>query len=257
MTLRFTPPPCTDSPLGRLDPRWRLAALAPAALAAAVLRTVPAALLALAGALALAGLARLPWRWFLGRLAPVSLFLALFAVPLPFLLDGAGAGWHWGPVPVSERGLTVAVVLFAKGLAVVTLALVLLAAGPLDATLKAAHALRVPGLLVHLTLLTWRYVFLLADELRRLRIALRVRGYRNRPAWHSYRTLGHVAGTLLVRGHERAERVGQAMRCRGFDGRFRSLAAFRTTAADVLAFALVVGGAAALCGWDWFLAGKG
>jgi hypothetical protein len=36
------------------------------------------------------------------------------------------------------------------------------------------------------------------------------------------------------------------MRCRGFDGRFRSLAAFRTTAADVAAFALIAGGAAGL-----------
>jgi cobalt/nickel transport system permease protein len=49
---------------------------------------------------------------------------------------------------------------------------------------------------------------------------------------------------LLVRGYERGERVGQAMRCRGFDGRFRSLTAFRTRPADVLAFAVVVGGAA-------------
>jgi cobalt/nickel transport system permease protein len=68
----------------------------------------------------------------------------------------------------------------------------------------------------------------------------------NRPSRHCYRTLGHVAGTLLVRGHERAERVGQAMRCRGFDGHFRTLTTFRTTAADVTAFLLIVGGAAGL-----------
>jgi cobalt/nickel transport system permease protein len=256
MTLRFSPPPCADSPLGRLDPRWRLAALAPAALAVAALRSPLAALLALAGALVLAGFARVPPRWFLGRLAPVGLFLALFALPLPFLLGGEGPGWRWGPVAVSEHGLLVGLVLFAKGIAVATLALVLLAAGPLDATLKATRSLRVPGLLVQLALLTWRYVFVLADELRRLRIALRVRGWRNRPTRHAYRTLGHVAGTLLVRGHERAERVGQAMRCRGFDGRFRSLAQFCTRPADVLAFALIVGPAAALYTWDWFLAGR-
>ena len=41
------------------------------------------------------------------------------------------------------------------------------------------------GLLVQLTLLSYRYLFLLADELGRLRIALRVRGYRNRVAAHS------------------------------------------------------------------------
>jgi cobalt/nickel transport system permease protein len=257
MTLRLALPPCADSPLGRLDARWRLAALAPAVLAAAALRTLPAALLALAGALVLAALTRLPLRWYLGRLAPVAAFLALFAVPLPLILDREGPGWTWGAVHLSRHGFAVGVVLLAKGLTVVTLALALLAAGPFDATLKAAHALRVPGLLVQLGLLAWRYAFLLGEELRRLRVALRARGYRNRPSRHSYRTLGHVAGTLLVRGHERAERVAQSMRCRGFDGRFRSLTAFRTHPVDILAFTAVVGTAATLWAWDWLLAGKG
>jgi cobalt/nickel transport system permease protein len=116
--------------------------------------------------------------------------------------------------------------LLAKAAAILTLMLVLLATAPLEATFKAAHALRVPGLLVQLAMLTMRYTFLFGTELTRMRVALRVRGYRSRVARHSYRTIGHVAGTLLVRGYERAERVGQAMRCRGFDGRFRSLTEF-------------------------------
>src|SRR4029077_17601964 len=107
-------------------------------------------------------------------------------------------------------------------------------------TLKAAHALHVPGLLVQLLVLTYRYLFVLSSELARLRVALRVRGYRNRATRHSYRTVGHVAGTLLVRGYERAERVGQAMRCRGFDGRFRTLTTFHTRAADLLAFLVLL-----------------
>jgi cobalt/nickel transport system permease protein len=167
------------------------------------------------------------------------------------LLEDDGPVGRWGPVHMSAYGAKVALLVGVKGVTLVTLALVVLAAGPLEATLKAAHALRLPGVAIQLGLLTYRYVFLLADELRRLRVALRVRGYRNRPNRHSYRTLGHVAGTLLVRGHERAERVAAAMRCRGFDGRFRSLAAFKTTAADVAMFLAVVGGAGVLWAWDW------
>src|SRR4029077_3091910 len=98
---------------------------------------------------------------------------------------------------------------------------------PIQELFQAAHALYVPGLFVHLGLLTYRYVHLLVIELSRLRMALRVRGYRNRASLRNYQTIGHVAGTLLVRSHERSERVGHAMRCRGFTGRFRSLAVFR------------------------------
>jgi cobalt/nickel transport system permease protein len=250
MTLSFTTPPCPDSPVGRLDPRWKLAGLLLAAAAVAALRTWPAAAAACAGAVFLAALARLPPRWYLGRLAAVAGFLALFAGSLPFLLTGPGPVWEWGPVRVSQYGLAAALLLTAKALALVTLMLVLLATAPLDATLKAAHALRVPGLLVQLALLTYRYLFVVADEFARLRVALRVRGYRNRPSRHSYHTVGSVAGTLLVRSAERAERVGQAMRCRGFDGRFRSLTEFRTTQGDVAAFVLLVTAAAGLLAWD-------
>ena len=250
MTLAFTPPPRTASPLSRLDPRWKLAALALAGAAAAVVHTAPAAAAALAGALALALLGRLPWRWWVTRVAPAVLFVAVFALP-PVLFHQGGPVWRIGPATLSADGAETAAVLLCKAAALVTLALVLLATAPLDATLKAAHSLHAPGLLVQLTLMSYRYLFLLADELRRLRIALRLRGYRNRANVNSYRTIGAVTGALLVRGWERGERVGQAMRCRGFDGRFRSLSGFRTTTADVLAFAAVVGASAGVCLLDW------
>src|SRR5262249_41934925 len=105
--------------------------------------------------------------------------------------------------------------------------------------------------LVLVMLLAYRYAFLLMEEFDRLRTALRVRGFRNRANLHSYRTIGQVTGTLLVRSHERSERVAQAMRARGFDGQFRSLQDFSTRGLDVLVFALVVGYACFLLAWDW------
>ncbi len=251
MTLILDYAPQPDSPLGRLDPRWKLAALAPAVLASALLHTLPAAVLTLAGSLILVLLGRLPWRWYLSRLATASLFLFLFVVLLPFILRDDGPSWQFGPVRVSWYGLHLALLICAKALALITLILVVLATAPLTATLKAAHALHVPGLLVQLATLTYRYIFVLAAELTRLRNALRVRGYRSGVNRHSYRTLGHVTGTLLVRGSERGERVGQAMRCRGFDGTYRSLAEFRTTSADLVFFLVLVGSATALWLWDF------
>jgi cobalt/nickel transport system permease protein len=250
MTLAFSLPPQTDSPLGRLDPRWRLAGLTAVAVAASLVRTLPAAGLALLVGLTLALLARLPARWFLDRLGAVALFLALFTLPLPFLVGGDGPSLEWGPLRLTWAGTRAALLLAARALTILLVMLALLAAGPLDATLKAARSLRVPGLLVQLALLTYRYIFVLAAELTRLRTALRVRGFRNRATRHGYRTVGNLAGVLLVRGFERAERVGHAMRCRGFDGRFRTLTEFRTRASDVIAFLALAGAAAGLWLFD-------
>jgi cobalt/nickel transport system permease protein len=235
-----------ESLISRLDPRWKLAALVLATLAVALLHTLLAAALALGGAFVLVALARLPLRWYLSRIGGLAVFLLLFVVLLPFILHGPGPALQLGPLRISWYGLRVAVLLSLKALALVTFVLVGLTTSPLDATLKAACSLRVPRLLVQLAMLSYRYIFEFGSELSRLRVALRVRGFRNRASKHSYRTIGHVAGTLLVRGYERAERVGQAMRCRGFDGRFRSLTEFRTTGADYLFFVLLAAGAALL-----------
>ncbi len=253
MTLAFDLPGVVPSLVSRLDPRWKLAALLPAAGLVATLRQVGPALVALAGAWLLAALARLPLRWYLVRVGIVVLFLALFVGLLPFTHHAGETPWQVGPVGVSPHGLELALLITVKAVAVLTLVLVLWMTAPWEVTLKAAHALRLPGLVVQLVALTYRYLHLLVEEVGRLRIALRVRGYRNRANLHSYRTVGHVAGTLLVRSSERAERVGQAMRCRGFDGRFRSLVDFATRPADVLAFGLIAVWAGGLLAWDILL----
>ncbi len=250
MTLALDLPECADSLVSRRDPRWKLAAVLLTCGLLAFTRTWPVALAGLAAVLLLVWLAKLPGRWYRSRVGGVLLFLAVFLAWLPFVPRSADDALPLGMLNLSQHGVQVFVVALAKTTSLVSLVLVVLATAPLQDTFKAAHSLRMPGVLVHLLLLTYRYVFLLFDEFSRLRTALRVRGYRNRASLHSYRTIGQVAGTLLVRSHERAERVGQAMRCRGFDGEFRTLHAFQTTLADVMFFAVVVAVAAALLAAD-------
>jgi cobalt/nickel transport system permease protein len=239
--VRFLPPPCADSPLARLDPRWRLAGLLLCMLAAALLHTLGAAVVGSLAAVLLAFTARMPWRWFVQRLLIVAVPLAIFVLPVPLLAE------EW------TGGARLAGLFALKALTLTIVAATLVISGAPDVTLKAAHALRVPGLLIHLALLSYRYLFIVGDELARLRVALRVRGFRNRANAHSYRTVAQAAGTLLVHGYERAERVSQAMRCRGFDCRFRSLAVFRTRRVDVLALTLITAGVLAIVALDLLL----
>jgi len=238
MELRFRDKHEVDSPLCRMDERWRLAAVLLSMGAVAPLRSLAAAAAAFAAALVLLVASRIPWSWYASRLAGVFVFLLLILLVLPFTMSGRPV--EVGPVTVSLQGLGVAGRVICKALALVALALLLWACCPFERTLKALHALRVPGLVVQLLMLTYRYVRLFADELHRLRIALRLRGYRNQMNRHSYRTLSHVSGTLLVRSYERAERVAQAMRCRGYDGRWRHLGHFGGQGSDVLQFLFIV-----------------
>jgi cobalt/nickel transport system permease protein len=249
MTSFLTPLVCLESPLRRFDPRWKLAAFSIALAVTACLQTPATAAIALIGAVILAGLARLPMSAFFERLKIILPALILFTIFLPFVVPDPDPILI-GPIRLSAPGFRLALLFILKALAIFTLTLVLTASSSLSETLQAAASLRVPGRLVHIAMLTYRYLFLFAHELGRLRLALRVRGFRNRPTLHCYRTIGNVAGTLLVRSSERAERVAQAMRCRGFDGRFRSLTEFRTWMSDVVGFVAIAGGFGALAAWE-------
>jgi cobalt/nickel transport system permease protein len=251
MTLTFAPLPCPESLLRRLDPRWKLAAALVLLTGIILLRGLPAAVVGLGLALVLIALARMPWRWYLDRIAPLGLFLAFFLVTFPLFVRDGQPILEIGNLPVSWSGMKLALLIAAKAIALVSTVLVLLVSAPLDQTLAAAHSLRVPGLLIQVTLLAYHYLYLLGAEARRMLIAVRVRGYRQRLTVHSFRTMAHVAGAVLARGHDRAERVAQAMRCRGFDGRFRCLERFQTRYADVLAFVSIAGVALGLLGLDW------
>ncbi len=244
--------PFVDSPAARLDARWRLAGLAALIVATAIARTLLVASIELILASFLTWWACVPILWCKARLLPVLLILLPAALLMPFSWYETDTAWKIGPLYLSPERARLMLLIFLKATALVLVVQVVLVSDPITTTLKAAHHLHVPGLVVQLVMLSYRYVYLLGDELSRLRIGLRIRGFRNRPSRHGYRTVGHLAGALLLRGYERAERVGHAMACRGYQGQFHALNQFRTTARDVGFFLVLMAASVGLTGLDWY-----
>jgi cobalt/nickel transport system permease protein len=242
VTLAARDPSIPDSPLARWDPRWKLAAILFLAAGTVALRSPVAAAMAVAIALTLAAVGRLPPVVVLGRAGLLLLAVLPVVLFVPLTQPADDPGWDLGWMRISLPGLLAALTIALRVVAVGLFALVLTRTAPLARTLAAAHALRVPGVLVQVAQLAYRYTFLLAAEARRARVALRTRGFRPRTSPHTYRTVGHALGSLLVRSADRADRVADAMRCRGFDGTYRTLADFRTTPADALSFLVAAAG---------------
>ena len=75
-------------------------------------------------------------------------------------------------------------------------------------------------------LFTYRYLYVFEQEFHRLVQAMKIRGFQPRTNLHTYRSYAYLAAMLLVRSYDRADRVFQAMLCRGFHGIFYSLRTF-------------------------------
>jgi cobalt/nickel transport system permease protein len=233
--------------LHRLDPRLKLAAVLAWSLLAALARTCPAALFALAGALAFAALGRLAPGPTIKRLAVVNFFLIFIWFFLPFTVPGE----PWltlGVITVTRPGLELTLLLTIKVNAAALGAMAVFGTSSVNQLAAAARRLGAPEKLTAVFLLTLRYFHLLKMEYARLRQALKIRAFRPGLNLHTFKTYANLVGILLVRGVDRAERVHAAMLCRGYTGRFWFHDHFRFTGRDWLGAALMVillsGGAA-------------
>ncbi len=249
MRTQLTEPLAGRSFWHRADPRWKMGCFLLAALPAAGLTRLSAVSAGLMlAAMALASL-RLPWSWWRDRLFAVGGLLLLLWLLLPW--SHPGTAINLGPIGVSEAGLHMAALLSARWLLILGLIVLFLTTSPFERYLQAALACGCPSQLVHLGLLSYRYAHLFAEELNHRRIALRLRGFRNQMSRHAYRTIGQVAGSILVRGHDRAERVAQAMQCRGFQGRVPMLTPFESQWRDLVMTLAVLLGLALVLVLEW------
>lgn len=227
----------------RLDPRVRVASAALMSVPIALSTGLAVPAMALLAGLALASAARLPEAALLRRLGRLNLFVLFLWLVLPWSPPGPGAG----PAPV-EEGILLALAITLKANAIVLVFTALVATvAPADL----GHALRSLGLpdkLVHVFLFAIRYTDVIHGEYERLRCAMKARAFLAKFNLHTLRTFGYLVGLLLVRSLDRAERVLAAMKCRGFDGRFRTLHAFAMRPADRVFLGAVL---VATGGWMW------
>lgn len=220
-----------------LDGRTRLLAALALVVTAVALRTPEALLVMLAGGLALAGLGGVSGRPLRSRLLHVEGFVVLLFVGLP-LLAPDGPWLNVGPLAISQSGLARAFLLALRITAAALIVLTLLAGLTPVRLGHGLHRLGAPDRLVQVLVFTFRYVDLLDGEARRLREAMRLRGFQPKTDLHTLRTYAHLIGQMLVRAFERAERVMEAMRCRGFSGRFPLIADERFSGRDAVLAAL-------------------
>ncbi|MFB8030334.1 cobalt ECF transporter T component CbiQ [Streptomyces sp. NPDC056465] len=204
------------SPVHTLPPHCKLAAVL--CFVVAVVSTPREAVWAFAlyAALlaAVAAVARLSPGFLLKRLAIEVPFVA-FALLMPFVVPGEQT--EVLGISLSVPGLWGAWNVLAKGTLGVAASVILASTTELRALLLGLQRLRMPPLLVQIASFMIRYGDVITDELRRMSIARRSRGFEARGV-RQWGVLAKTAGALFIRSYERGERVHLAMVSRGYTG---------------------------------------
>jgi cobalt/nickel transport system permease protein len=145
---------------------------------------------------------------------PLGFVLRRTLVVLPFVL-------LIGAVNLMGRGLDSlisSVTMAAKSVISVLGFTLLLSTTGSARLLAATRRMGLPAIMPVATGFMLRYVFVLADELSRLKRSWEARRVGRLRWFAELRYIGSLVGVLLIRSYERAERVYLAMCSRGFDG---------------------------------------
>jgi cobalt/nickel transport system permease protein len=168
---------------------------------------------------------------------PFVLFIAIF---IPFLKTSEPSGsyniWIW---QVSSSGLLILWNVVIKAWLSILSLILLSSTTKFSELLKGLEQLRMPKVLVMILSFMYRYMFVLFDEVIRMKQARDSRNFGGKRTWH-LKTIGNMVGTLFIRSYERGERVYGAMVARGFEGQTRTLSTPHFRAADLYFAAVYV-----------------
>ena len=220
---------CRGSTLYSFDPRIKLIGTVALVVALSFLHNLIALLMSLVFIVALVAVSRVPLRHYGG----------VFLLSVPFILVASVALFFTsGPVPAMAMGLRIS--------SSVMVLLLLVTSTQFFDLLWALRWFRVPYVFCALLLFTYRYIFVMLEELSQMNMARRSRGFRMRGSLLSkdvFRTISFTAGMVLVRSYERSRNIYQGLVARGYRGEIRTIRRPQVRARDAAfaaSFAIVI-----------------
>lgn len=195
------------------------------------------AILVMSGLTLIAG--RLPIRTYAHYLTIPFAFMLLSGVMIAVDFAGTPKGDFnfslcFFYVCVTRQGIATAVQVLLKAFAGMSALYMMAFSTPMGEFICVLQNLHLPGLLVELMHLIYRYIFILLETAERMQTAAKVRlGYGS--LRQGFRTFAGIAGNLFILSMQKAERYYDALAARGYDGKLEFLREQRPVSAGQLA----------------------
>ena len=224
----------------RLDPRAKIVGLLSVTVVAvsAPLELWPVYTVCAVVLCAYAAAARVRPRDLWRRMRVVLPFVLVLGALVPFVREG-GATYDLWLLTAHGAGIEVCLAVSAKAIIGTFSAALLGTTTTFPQVLRGLEALHVPRLFVLIAAFMYRYLFVIVEEVGRMRAALVSRGYRPRHALQAG-PMGRMATAMFLRTYSRGERVYHAMLARGYNGAMPQLSPLAFGRADALFVAAVL-----------------
>ena len=177
--------------------------------------------------------------YYIRRILLVLPFSILASIALPFVGKPPMLELFDGGLHISIPGLWMFIGIIMKSSLGVGATLWLISTTPFSSLATGLRKMKMPRLVVDILSLTYRYLFVLTEEISRLKRAAIARGYKATWLGQAF-LIGQLIGKLFLRSYERSERLFYAMRLRGFNGSFPTDTQLKFRRSDVLVLLIVL-----------------
>lgn len=225
-----------DSLIHRIDPRLKIISFVTFLLFVIFTRPTSFVTFGLYGVLIfiLIGLSKIPLGFIFKRSLAIIPFVLIIAIFIPFFKKGQVAGsYSFGTfqLSVTYEGLMILWNVLIKAYLSILCMILLVASTKFSNLLKALENMKCPKLMTMILSFMYRYIYVLADELMRMKRAKDSRTIGGQKRFH-IKALSNMLGVLFLKAYERGERVYLAMCSRGFSGQIRTLQDFKLNKTD-------------------------
>jgi len=171
----------------------------------------------------LIALSKLPFAYVVKKFLAMFPFILMVSVFLPFM---------------KTDGMMIMRNALIKGALSILCMVLLMGTTAYTDLLKAMEKLKFPSLIVMALSFMYRYIFVIEDEMLKMKQAKDARTVGG-TKWFHAKALANMLGVLFIRSYERAEAVYLAMCSRGFDGNIKTINDSRIKLKDWVFFAAI------------------
>ncbi|AEH61773.1 cobalt ABC transporter, inner membrane subunit CbiQ [Methanosalsum zhilinae DSM 4017] len=228
-----------NSPLHSFDPRAKVVTFTALIFSFAFIPELIIAIFAVLFSIAMIFISKIPPVFVFRYLRFPALFIFTIIVVMAFTVEGRPLlDLHY--ISITQEGIDIGSLIFFRAIAALILAFLMLATSRFDEIIKAMYMLKVPGVMVQIITFSYRYIFVILDELHTLKRSMYARGFNLKLNMYSLSVLGNMVGMLLIKSYDRGERVYRSMIARGYTGNPRLFTSFNMITKDYILSAVML-----------------
>jgi len=215
------------------DARWKLFVLGAGIFTAASVQKIYSIIIIVLLSITVVILSKIPIKIFIKSLKAPFIFLIIM-FPVIAITSGGETLYSFGVITVYKTGLITGGIIAVRALSIISVSIIIFSTTKLNVLVKAMNFYKIPASFCAILIFTYRYIFLYFENLEKLLLAAKLRGYRlTKGIKHIDKTV-NILVTLLIRSYEQSDRIYYAMQLRGFSGSFPIAHTFSTHWTDIL-----------------------